>query len=174
MLSVGIDRFQHCLTSCFSNDENSRTKRSSWLGWALSDGAQVDALSSSLSETINSYNSNFGKIQDLDDKLIVKFNELTLKLSNMSSTEHLFRDILLTIQIQQQQDKNRQIYLNLKNHHMSAILNMLEKSTLHEEIQIFQRSLFHQNQCGLMLSETDIFSCSLLENMSVSQNISPH
>ena len=76
----------------------------------------------------------------------------------MSSTEHLFRDLILTIQIQQQQDKNRQIYLNLKNHHMSAILNMLEKSTLHEEIQIIQRSLFHQNQCGLMFCETDIFS----------------
>ena len=44
LLSVGIDRFQHCLTSSFSDDEKSRTKRSSWLGWALSDGAQVDAL----------------------------------------------------------------------------------------------------------------------------------
>ena len=158
LLGVSTDRFQHCLTSCFSTEEDERSKRSSWLGFLLSDGAQVDALSSSLSETINSYNTNFNKIQDIDKKLIIKFNELALKLSDMSSTEHLFRDLILSIQIQQQQDKNRQIYLNLKSHHMTAILNMLEKSTLHEEIDIIQRSLFHQNQCGLVFCETDIFS----------------
>ena len=158
LLGVSTDRFQHCLTSCFSTEDDERSKRSSWLGFLLSDGAQVDALSSSLSETIDSYNTNFNKIQDIDKKLIIKFNELALKLSDMSSTEHLFRDLILSIQIQQQQDKNSQIYFNLKSHHMTAILNMLEKSTLHEEIDIIQRSLFHQNQCGLVFCETDIFS----------------
>ena len=45
LLSVEIDRMKHCLSSVFFDDRN---KRSSWLGWALGDGQQLDSISASL------------------------------------------------------------------------------------------------------------------------------
>ena len=146
LLGVDIDRFSHCLTSCFLNEEDDRSKRSSWLGFILSDGAKVDALSSSLSKTIESYNDNFHKIEDIDNKLIGKFNVLARKMTNMTTHEHLLRDLMLSVQIQSQLDKNRQVFMNIKSYHLSALLGMLEKSTLHEQIEIINRSLFHRNE----------------------------
>ena len=49
LLSVKIDRMNHCLSYVFFDDRN---KKSSWLGWALGDGKQLDSISSSLKETI--------------------------------------------------------------------------------------------------------------------------
>ena len=43
-------------------------------------GQQVDAIESSVGETIQSYNENFGKIQQLDGLLIIQYNELISKL----------------------------------------------------------------------------------------------
>ena len=58
LLGVDIDRFSHCLTSCFLNKEDYRS--------------------------IESYNNNFHKIEDIDNKLIVKFNELARKMININ------------------------------------------------------------------------------------------
>ena len=87
----------------------------------LSDGAEVNSLSSSLSETIESYNDNFHKIEDVDNKLIVKFNELARKMINMTTHKHLLRDLMLSIQIQSQLDKNRQVFMNIKSYHLSPL-----------------------------------------------------
>ena len=78
---------------------------------------------------------------------------------NMTSHEHLLRDLLLSVQIQSQMDKNRPVFMNIKTkYHLSALLGMLEKSTLHEQIEIINRSLFHRNECNINFCETDIFS----------------
>ena len=155
LLGVEIDRMTHCLSSVFFDDRN---KRSSWLGWALGDGQQLDSISSSLKETINAYNTNFHNLEKLDSSIVVRYNEITSKMESLSEHEHLLRDLLIAVQIETQLQLKRQIYLNLKNQHLTAIREIIEKSDLHESIDLISGSIFHRNLCSVDACETDIYS----------------
>jgi hypothetical protein len=152
-----IDRMNHCLSSVFFDD---RDKRSSWLGWALGDGQQLDSISVSLKETITAYNTNFHNLEQLDSTIVVRYNEITSKMESLSEHEHLLRDLLIAVQIETQLQLKRQIYLKLKSQHLTAIREIIEKSDLHESIDLISRSIFHRNFCSVDACETDIYSQS--------------
>ena len=117
-----IDRMNHCLSSVFFDDRN---KRSSWLGWVLGDGKQLDSVSSSLKETISAYNTNFHNLEKLDSSIVVRYNEITFKMESLTEHEHLLRDLIIAVQIETQLQLKRQIYLNLKSQYLSAIREII-------------------------------------------------
>ena len=53
---------------------------------------------------------------------------------------------------------SRQKYINIQNQHFTVILNMIDHSTLHEDLELITRSLFHRNICTIKTCETGIFS----------------
>ena len=98
-LSVSSQQFSHCLDTFDPSTEVVRSKRSSWIGYLMGTGQQVDAIESSLGETIQSYNENFGQIQQLDGLLVIKYKKLISKLKNLNDHENLLRDLILSTQI---------------------------------------------------------------------------
>ena len=84
--------------------------------------------------------------------------EITSKMESLSEREHLLRDLLIAVQIETQLQLKRQIYLNLKNQHLTAIREIIEKNDLHESIDLISRSIFHRNLCTVDACETDIYS----------------
>ena len=60
ILEVNDGRLEHCLALTFSE---SRPKRSSLLGWLVSDGKELDKVTNSLHSTIENYNANFENIK---------------------------------------------------------------------------------------------------------------
>ena len=128
------------------------------LGWLMSDGAEVDNIGRSLKDTIQSYNSNFEKIQHLDDQIMLSYNHITEKLQDMSEKEILLRDLLVSEQIKTQLARERQQFINVQSQHYIAISNMIEHSDIHEALEMISRSLFHQNVCNIHICEIGIFS----------------
>ena len=78
LLSVKFDLMQHCLNSVFFDE---RKRRSSWIGWVLGDGQQLDQVSSSLKETMSAYNKNFNQLEKLNNTIVVRYNEITTKMN---------------------------------------------------------------------------------------------
>ena len=76
----------------------------------------------------------------------------------MTDHEILLRDLLITEQVKNQMTLARQKYINIKNQHFTAILNLIEHSTLHEDLDLITRSPFHRNICTIKTCETGIFS----------------
>ena len=141
LLGVKLDRLEHCLASSFTS--MNRHKRSSMMGWLFSDGAELDDLQNSLHDTIQDYNRNFEKIKSLDDQIVIRYNEITEKLHSMSNHEVMLRDLIITEQVENQMALSRQKYINIKSQHLSAILHLIEHSTIHEDIQLLTRSVFN-------------------------------
>jgi hypothetical protein len=156
LLGVKLNRLEHCLASSFVT--LNRTKRSSMLGWLFSDGAELDAVQNSLHDTVQNYNKNFEKIKTLDDQIVIKYNRMTEKLKSMSEHEVLLRDLLITEQVENQMALSRQKFINIKNQHLTAILNLIEHSTVHEDIDLLTRSIFNRNICTIKICEAGIFS----------------
>ena len=75
-------------------------------------------------------NENFQKLEDLDHNIIVRYNEITTQMQALTDHEHLMRDLLIAVQIELEIQQKRQIYLNLKTGHLTAIKGIIEKSDL--------------------------------------------
>ena len=124
---------QHCMDSSLSVKEN-KAKRSSLIGWLMSDGHQVDNIERSVHNTIQSNNNNFEKIQSLDDKIVLGYNHVTEKLKDMSGKEVLLRDLIVSEQVKNQLACERQQFINVQSQRSISISNIIENSSLHKNI----------------------------------------
>ena len=102
LLLVKMDRMDHCLSSVFLENRN---KRSSWIGYIMGDGREMDSISASLKNNIEAYNANFKKLEDLDSNIIVRYNEITSQMHALTDHEHLMRDLLIAVQKYNKRDK---------------------------------------------------------------------
>ena len=115
----------------------------------LGDGQELDQISSSLTETIDAYNKNFNQFEKLNNTIVVRYNEITGKMNDLTVHEHLLRDLLIGVQIENQLSLKRQVFLNIKSQHLNAIRELIKKSNLHESSDFIGRSIFHQNICSI-------------------------
>ena len=95
------------------------------------------------------------KIKNLDDKIVVKYNKVTEKLKTMSDHEILLRDLLISEQVKNEMSLSQKKYINIQSQHFN--FNLIEYSTIHEDLDLIARSLFHRNSCTVKTCETEIF-----------------
>ena len=80
----------------------------------LGDGQELDQISSSLTETIDAYNKNFNQFEKLNNTIVVRYNEITGKMNDLTVHEHLLRDLLIGVQIETNCPSNDKSFSTLR------------------------------------------------------------
>ena len=73
------------------------------------------------------------------------YNHVTEKLKDMSGKEVLLRDLFVSEQVKNQLACERQQFINVQSQRSIAISNIIEHSSLHENIELISHSLFQRN-----------------------------
>ena len=85
----------------------------------------------------------------------------------MSEQEMLLRDLLVSEQVGNQLTLDSQNFINIKSQHYTAIWNTIDHSSLHEDIELISRYLFHKNICTIHICQIGIFSSRELKSTTI-------
>ena len=157
-LNTKQSSFVYCINS-LSNEPKIQIKKrrsANLLSFLIGDGRQMNAIETTLKDSINHYNTNFQKLKVFDDQIVDTFQTMNKEITNLANLEDKIEDKIAQLNRFTKMNDIKMQYLLVKLQHASALHRLLTESKLLDNLAILERALFSANQCTIRTCEINI------------------
>ena len=161
LISLSGATFDVCLKQMLSvpprGSTGSRKARDiSILSRVLGEGDEIIKIERSLSGAINTFNSDFKRVESFNHQVRSSLQLLDEELFTLLKSEGKIKSHMVDVEMELVAAKNRMEYVIIKLQHLGSINQMLQETKLPEILDLLQRGALHLNVCQLNGCETGI------------------
>ena len=165
LVSLPESAFDICLKQVISvpptgSTITRRTRGINIVSRLLGDGDELIRIENSLSGAINTFNSDFKRVENFTHQVKSSLQLLDEELFTLLKSEGKIKSHMIDLEMELVAARNRMEYVIIKLQHLESINQMLKETRLPETLDLLERGALHRNICHLKDCETGIHTTS--------------
>ena len=167
LLLVPTENLSFCVRGAFPNSKVVSKRDLSLASLIFGSGQEILSVQKSLHQTIETYNSNFEKMQQHEKLSNENILTLVKNFENLAEKETQDRIFLQELYFLANQNSQRMKFSMVKFQQIVALADILHTSLVDETLDLIHRSVLQANICSTLICEADITSEVIGKNIIV-------